>query len=59
MTAEDLYQQGNEHRRRGEYAEALNKYHAALKLDPYSPAAVAKEMLEKQYEFFCKDYYNP
>ncbi len=59
MTSEELYKQGNEHRRRGEYAEALNCYNAAVKLDPDSPARVAKEMLEAQYEYFCKDYYNP
>ena len=59
MTAEELYRLGNEHRKAGRYAEAMNAYSEALALDPESPAAVAKEMLEEQYRFYCKDYYNP
>ena len=31
----------------------------AVTLDPDSPAATAKQMLEEQYAFYCKDYYNP
>lgn len=59
MTAAELYIKGNEMRRDGRFAEALNLYAEALILDADSPAKVAKEMLEAQFAFFCKDYYNP
>ncbi len=59
MTADDLYNKANELRRSGNFAEALNLYTEAVSLDADSPAKVAKEMLEAQFAFFCKDYYNP
>lgn len=31
----------------------------AVSLDPDSPAATAKQMLDDQYSFYSKDYYNP
>lgn len=59
MTAEEWYRKGNEHRRRGEFAEALNCYMESIALDPESPAVVAKQMLDEQYSFYYKDLYNP
>ncbi len=59
MDSEELYRQGNLMRRQGHYAEAMNLYAEAVRLDPASPARVAREMLASQFDFFCKDYYNP
>ncbi len=59
MTAEEFYNKGNEHRRRGEFDEAINCYLEAIRLDPDSPAVIAKQMLDEQFAFFYKDYYNP
>ncbi|MCD8282706.1 MAG: tetratricopeptide repeat protein [Prevotella sp.] len=59
MSSEELYQKGNEMRRAGRFAEAMNLYSAALDKDPNSPARTAREMLEAQFAFFCKDIYNP
>jgi tetratricopeptide (TPR) repeat protein len=59
MTAEEYYQKGNEHRRRGDWQGALNNYMEAIALDPDSPAVEAKQMLEDILNFYHKDYYNP
>lgn len=59
MTAEEWYEKGNLARRRGEYHEAMNCYLEAIAIDSNSPAAIAKQMLEEQFAFYCKDYYNP
>ena len=57
--ASELYRQGNEHRKAGRYHDAINAYTEALELDPQSPALTARQMLEEQYEYYHKDYYNP
>ena len=59
MTAEEYYQLGNEYRRKGDWQQALNKYLEAIALDPESPAAQAKEMLDDILNYYHKDYYNP
>ncbi len=59
MTAEELYKKGNEMRRSGRFDEAINLYNEAISLDSASPARIAKQMLEEQFAFYCKDYYNP
>ena len=59
MTAEELYKQGNEYRRQGIFHEQINCYIEAMRLDPDSPAAEAKRMLEDIMGFYCKDMYNP
>lgn len=59
MTAEEYYKEGNLHRKAGNFKEALTCFNEALALDPDSPAAVAKQMLEQQYAFYYKDLYNP
>lgn len=59
MTAQEWYNKGNEHRRRGDYAEALSCYNEAIALDPDSPAMTAKQMLDEQFAFYYKDLYNP
>lgn len=57
--AEQLYREGNEHRRRGDWQQAINCYLAATELDPDSPAAEAKAMLDDILDFYNKDAYNP
>ncbi len=57
--AEDLYNKGNEYRRRGEWHLAMNCYSEATELDADSPAAEAQAMLQRILEYRCTDYYNP
>jgi len=59
VNAEEFYRKGNEHRRNGEFAEALSCYNEAIALDADSPAFIAKQMLEEQFSFYYKDLYNP
>ena len=59
LTADELYRQGNEYRRQGLFHEAINSYLEAERLDPDSPAAEARHMLEDIMNFYCKDMYNP
>lgn len=59
MTAHEYYLEGNEYRRKGDFAAAMNCYAEAVKLDETSPAAEARLMLENIMNFYCKDYYNP
>lgn len=59
MTSNEYYLEGNEHRRRGDFAAAMNSYMEAIRLDANSPAVEAKRMLEDIMNFYCKDYYNP
>lgn len=59
MTALEWYQKGNEHRKSGNFSEALRCYNEAIALDPESPAAIAKQMLDEQFAFYYKDLYNP
>ena len=59
MTAEQLYRQGNDYRRQGLFHEAINSYIEAMRLDPDSPAAEAKRMLDDIMNFYYKDLYNP
>jgi len=54
-----LYAQGNEYRRQGRWADAINSYIQAIELDPDSPAVEAKQMLEDIMNFYNKDAYNP
>lgn len=58
-TAEEFYLRGNEHRRKGDWQEAINCYIEAIELDPKSPAAEAKAMLDDILNFYNKDAYNP
>jgi len=59
MTAEEFYLKGNEHRRHGDWQQAINCYLEAIELDPESPAVQAKEMLDNILNYYCKDMYNP
>lgn len=59
MTAEEYYQQGNAYRQQGLWHEAINSYQLAINLDPNSPAAVAKKMLEDILGYYCKEMFNP
>lgn len=59
MTAEEYYRLGNRYRQEGNWQEAINNYIAAVELDPESPAAEAKAMLDDILNFYNKDAYNP
>lgn len=59
MTADEWYRQGNDYRRQGRWHDAINCYIVATELDPNSPAAEAKKMLDDILEFYNKDAYNP
>lgn len=59
MTAEELYQKGNEARKQSQWHEAINCYIQAIELDPESPAVEAKRMLEDIMAYYHKDMYNP
>ena len=59
MTAEEWYQKGNEARKQSQWHEAINCYIRAIELDPESPAAEAKRMLEDIMAYYHKDMYNP
>lgn len=59
MTADELYRKGNGLRRQGLFHEAINCYLEAERMDPSSPAAEARRMLEDIMNFYCKDMYNP
>lgn len=59
MTAQEFYEQGNAFRRQGLWHEAINCYIQAVELDPDSPAAEAKRMLDDIMGYYCKDLYNP
>ena len=59
MTANAYYLKGNEYRKQGDFASALNNYMEAIRLDANSPAVEAKRMLDDIMNFYCKDFYNP
>ena len=58
-TAECFYTRGNEYRRQSDWKHALECYNEAIELDPESPAAVAKLMLEHIQNYYCKEMFNP
>ena len=55
MTADELYRKGNDFRKQGKWADAINCYTEATELNPESPAAEAKKMLEDILNFYHKD----
>lgn len=59
MTSKELYERGNAFRRQGNWQDAINCYVEAIELDPDSPAAEAKAMLDDILNFYHKDAYNP
>lgn len=59
MNAEEYYKEGNGHRKAGRWHEAINCYIEATRLDPQSPAAEAKKMLDDILSYYNKDMYNP
>ena len=59
MTAEEYYRLGNRYRREGNWQMAINSYVAAMELDPDSPSAGAKAMIDDILNFYNKDVYNP
>ncbi len=59
MTAEEYYIQGNLYRKRGDWQHAIESYNHAIELDPTSPAAKAKEMIDNILNYYCKEMFNP
>ena len=59
MNSRELYEQGNDYRRQGNWQEAINSYIKAIELDPDSPAVEAKAMLDDILNYYHKDAYNP
>ena len=59
MNSRELYEQGNDYRRQGNWKEAINSYIQAIELDPDSPAVEAKAMLDDILNYYHKDAYNP
>lgn len=53
------YQRGNDYRRHSDWKHAIDCYMEATAIDPDSPAAEAKQMLEDILNFYHKDAYNP
>lgn len=59
MTADDYYRQGCAYRQQGNFQEAINSFAEAVRLDPDSPAATARLMLDDIMAFYNRDAYNP
>ena len=59
MNSRELYEQGNDYRRQGNWQEAINSYIQAIELDPDSPAVEAYRASLEILEFFNKDMLNP
>ncbi len=59
MNSRELYEQGNDYRKQGNWQEAINSYIQAIELDPDSPAVEAKAMLDDILNYYHKDAYNP
>ena len=59
MNSRELYEQGNDYRRQGNWQEAINSYIQAIELDSDSPAVEAKAMLDDILNYYHKDAYNP
>lgn len=57
--AQEAYQQGLNHAQRSEWGEAATCFRRALALDPDSPAAAGLEMLNRIFEYYHKDNFNP
>lgn len=57
--AERYYTQGNGYRKQSDWQHALECYNQALELNPDSPAAGAKLMLERILNYYCKEMFNP
>ena len=52
------YLRGNVFRKQGRWSDAINCYLAAEAIDPESPAAEARAMLDDIFAFYNKDMYN-
>ena len=59
MTDEEYYRRGNEFRKQGDWQHAIECYNHAIEVNPASPAAKAKEMLENILGYYCKVMFNP
>ena len=57
--AQEYYERGNAYRKQGNWQEAINCYIQAIEIDPDSPAAEAKRMLDDIMNYYHKDAYNP
>ncbi|GAY31237.1 hypothetical protein IMSAGC014_00055 [Bacteroidaceae bacterium] len=54
-----LYLKGRAYMKAGVWHKAMNAFMQAEQLDPQSPAAEARGMLEDILDFYHKDLYNP
>lgn len=52
------YLRGNVFRKQGRWSDAINCYLRAEAIDPASPAAEARAMLDDIFAFYNKDMYN-
>ncbi|HHT03577.1 MAG TPA: tetratricopeptide repeat protein [Bacteroidales bacterium] len=52
------YLKGNIHRKKQDWANAINNYVKAIDLNPDSPAVQAKNMCIEVLDFFNTDLYN-
>jgi Flp pilus assembly protein TadD len=50
---------GNAYAKTGRRREAMNAYLKAEAIDPDSPAAEARQLLERIQNFYHRDLYNP
>lgn len=57
--AEKYYRRGNAYRQQGDWQHAMECYNQAVELNPESPAAKAKEMLDNILNYYCKEMFNP
>lgn len=57
--AEKYYQRGNAYRQQSDWQNAIACYNEAIALNPDSPAAKAKEMIENILNYYCKEMFNP
>ena len=59
MTSREYYEEGNENRRKGNFAAAINSYIKAIELDAESPAVEATAMLADIPNFYNTAASNP
>lgn len=53
------YLMGNAYMKQGNRKEAMNAYRLSEQLDPESPAAETRKMIDNIMAFYNKDLYNP
>lgn len=59
MTSDEWYEKGNAYRKVQDWEHAIGCYMEALSIDPESPAAEAKKMLDDILNYYHRDSFNP